>query len=311
MLNDAWTRISTGAWLADVGIPLGVTVIALLISVYFLNHQLRHDRMLAQEERQHAHGQRRADRAERIAESFEDSLDRVGSRLKRNGEADAWWDQAAWPDFEELQRHVESLMALSFGTISRRQNLLPSKMHEIHAEANKLLARLKTIDNEWRGLRHLQDHYEEFCPATIASTDWSESVRSGRRRVVQRRSAVLAALARDLREWDGMDPFKYRMATTTDVSLTFSDAAQRLKKFKWESGQAFIRALLDDTYMGLDEDSPTDETWVTYETDFRTIVDRHDSLRINPSPSRRLYVRLTDQWHALASRLAERVKSSS
>ncbi len=41
---------------------------------------------------------------------------------KRNGEADAWWDQAAWPDFRRATKARESLMALSFGTISRRQN---------------------------------------------------------------------------------------------------------------------------------------------------------------------------------------------
>jgi hypothetical protein len=87
-MQSLWNEVATAHWVAEVGLPLLATLIALGLSVLFLRRQLRHDRELATAER-------RVAAASALGQALVAEVDRFESE---KGDS-PFWRQKEWPDF--------------------------------------------------------------------------------------------------------------------------------------------------------------------------------------------------------------------
>jgi hypothetical protein len=90
-----WQRVMTTAWLADVGVPMIATLVAIAIAVWAMKRQIRHDRTLADEQ---TWNNRVLAVAQHRAAVAHDLGRKISRALVRSYDAEPqWWTMHEWP----------------------------------------------------------------------------------------------------------------------------------------------------------------------------------------------------------------------
>lgn len=196
-VKNFWSQIWSAEWLADTGLPLFVSLIALALAYRFLKEQFKHDRVLVAEERRRAYAQRYAEDARRaLAELVE-----IHRSYGRDGTDEANFRAIFTRSKEVLERLSDSAselqIALGRSHLTRAAKTLAS-FHLLristYAETPELIRNgipLSFVGREAIALQTLSEQ----------------------------RTSHLQTLAAILDTWDGTEPLPPLVGTLTELEL--------------------------------------------------------------------------------------------
>lgn len=90
-----WQQINRAEWVADIGLPMAVTVLALAFAAWSVRRQLRNDREIA---RQSIRAEQRAEAGKRLSEELREACTQLSSEPKES----EYWQIPRWQDRDRV-----------------------------------------------------------------------------------------------------------------------------------------------------------------------------------------------------------------